>query len=114
MTWASDVPFIRSTFGLGQRDLARVLSVSPATVDRWESGESTPAGLHDEVLRALHGVAISVQGDEDRRRSIAVLVSLGVGALIFYLLTQPELAGVPNPGEGGPPRIPGSYRAGQR
>ena len=85
----SDILFIRSTFGLGPRDLAKVLAVSPATVGRWESDESAPTGLQAEVLRALHNVALNVQGNDNdiQRQRIAGLIHHGIGALIFYLLT---------------------------
>lgn len=88
-----EVRFVRSTFGLGQRGLARVLALSPATVARWEAGESAPAGLQVEVMRALHCVALSVAGDERRRSEIAGAIALGVGSLIVRLLTGP--AGLP-------------------
>lgn len=86
----ADVLFIRTTFGLEPRDLARVLNVSPATVGRWESRESAPTGLQVEVLRALHGVALRVQDDEVQKQAVAGMIALGVGALIFYLLTREE------------------------
>ena len=83
-----DILFIRSTFNLQPRDLAKALNVSPATVTRWESRESVPAGLQAEVLRALHSVALLVQNDEVKKQMIAGLIVLGIGALIFYLLKQ--------------------------
>lgn len=85
---AGEVRFVQSTFDLDRRGLARSLNVSPATVDRWESGESLPAGLHEEVLRALHGVAVRVVSDDARRERIAGLVALGVGALVAYLIRR--------------------------
>lgn len=84
----ADILLIRTTFNLESRDLAKALNVSPATVGRWESGESEPAGLQVEVLRALHLAAVEVQHDEDRRRRMEGLIHLGIGALLFYLLQQ--------------------------
>jgi uncharacterized protein YjeT (DUF2065 family) len=40
------------------------------------------------VLRALHNVAGRVQHDQEQRAMIAGMIALGIGALIFYLLTQ--------------------------
>jgi hypothetical protein len=39
-------------------DLAKAMNVAPNTVHRWEKGENPPTGLQDEVLRALHNVAL--------------------------------------------------------
>jgi transcriptional regulator with XRE-family HTH domain len=89
---ADDVIFIRATFKLEQRDLAKALNVSPATVGRWESGESEPTGLQAEVLRALHNVALQVKDNDVQKQLIAGLIVLGIGALIFYLLKN-ELSG---------------------
>jgi transcriptional regulator with XRE-family HTH domain len=86
----ADILFIRTTFKLEPRDLAKALNVSPATVGRWESGESGPSGLQAEVMRALHSVALKVQGDDIQRERISGLVQLGIGSLIFYLLTLPK------------------------
>jgi transcriptional regulator with XRE-family HTH domain len=84
----AEIAFIRDTFNLDSRTLAKALNVSPATVARWESGESEPTGLQAEVLRALHNVAMKVQDDETQRQAIAGLIVLGIGALIFYLLMR--------------------------
>lgn len=83
-----EVRLVRSTFGLDQRGLARALGLSPATVVRWEAGDSAPVGLQVEVMRALHCVALSVAGDERRRAEVAGAIALGVGSLIFRLLTS--------------------------
>lgn len=88
----ADILFIRSTFSLEQRDLAKALNVSPATVARWESGESAPTGLQAEVLRALHNVALQVKDNEAQKQIVAGLIVLGIGALIFYLLTREQQA----------------------
>lgn len=44
---------IRRALGLSQEAMARLLSVSFATVNRWEGGHSAPIGLASEVYRAL-------------------------------------------------------------
>lgn len=79
---------VRSVLGLSQRELARALGVAPYTVSRWEAGQSPPSGLQLEVLRALHSTALRVQDDQAKVAIVAGLVGLGIGALIFYLLTQ--------------------------
>ncbi len=86
----TEVQFTREVFGLSPRDLAKALNVAPYTVARWEKGENTPTGLQEEVLRALHNTAVHVRqkNDEETAKVIGGLVALGIGALIFYLLTR--------------------------
>jgi transcriptional regulator with XRE-family HTH domain len=87
----AEVRFIRETFGLSQRDLAKALNVAPFTVSRWEAEQgNAPTGLQDEVLRGLHNVALQVhaQNDAARAKVIGGIIALGIGALIFYLLSQ--------------------------
>ena len=90
MVTAQDIGFIRETFQLSQRDLARALNVGGYTVARWEDGTNSPAGLPAEVLRALHETAVRVSSDQDeaKARHVGGLIALGIGALIFYLLTR--------------------------
>src|SRR5262249_12056930 len=87
-----DIRFVRETFGLSQRDLARALNVAPNTVLRWERepGGVSPVGLQAEVLRALHSTALVLkqQRDEAQKQAAGALVGLGIGALIFHLLTR--------------------------
>lgn len=89
---ADQVRYIREVFALSQRDLAKALNVSPATVARWETSSQTgghsPTGLQEEVLRALHNVAIRVHDNETEKQMVSGLIVLGIGALIFYLLTK--------------------------
>lgn len=85
------VRYIRGIFNLSQRDLAKAMSVGPATVARWETsgeGAHSPTGLQSEVLNALHGVAMKVKDDDKEKKRIRGLIVLGIGALIFYLLTN--------------------------
>jgi DNA-binding transcriptional regulator YiaG len=83
---------IREVFKLSQRDLAKALNVSPATVARWEvagqTGGHSPTGLQSQVLEALYGVAEKVRDDEEQKQMIRSRIVLGIGALIFYLLTR--------------------------
>lgn len=80
--------FVCEIFKLSPKDLAKAMNVAPNTVHRWEKGENPPTGLQDEVLRALHNVALKVKDDEAERAMVGGLIALGVGALIFYLLTN--------------------------
>lgn len=80
--------FICEVFNLSPKDLAKALNVAPNTIHRWERGENPPAGLQEEVLRALHNVAMKVKDDEGERAMVGGLIALGIGALIFYLLTN--------------------------
>ena len=85
---AAGVRFVRDVFCLSQRGLAKSMNVAPYTVARWEKGESTPTGLQQEVLVALHGLARQMENAHDAERAAAVgaLIGLGIGALIFSLL----------------------------
>lgn len=85
-----EIAFIRQTFGLEQRDLARALNVAPYTVARWELGGNAPTGLQDEVLRALHSAAVRMKAKKDdaAAKALGGLIALGIGALIFSWLTQ--------------------------
>lgn len=85
-----EVSYIREVFGLSQRDLAKALNVAPYTIVRWETGGTSPSGLQDEVLRALYKTAMETRQkkDDEAAKAIGGLVALGIGALIFYLLTK--------------------------
>lgn len=85
-----ELALVRETFELSQRDLAKALNVAPYTVARWEAGDNEPTGLQEEVLRALHNTAIRTRHDEAAARALGGLIALGIGALIFYLLTREE------------------------
>ena len=87
-----DVKLIRDTFNFSKRDLAKALNVAVFTVTRWESGGTIPSGLQEEVLRALHQTAIYVlrKKDDAMTEMISGKISLGIGALIFYLITESE------------------------
>lgn len=87
----AEIAFIRETFRLSQRDLAKALNVAPFTVARWEAGFNEPTGLQDEVLRALHRTAVETASrTDDSAARVGGLVALGIGALLFYMLTQDE------------------------
>lgn len=84
------IRFMERTFGLDSQELAKALGVAPVTVSRWEQGLNTPTGLQAEVLNGLHNVAMSINQSHDQQRAEFVkgLIVLGIGALIFYLLSQ--------------------------
>ncbi len=90
MTAAKQIQFICNTFSLSQRELAKALNVGPHTVGRWQSGANEPTGLQLEVLRGLYRTAVEVTDNSDEKQAelIGGLVALGIGALIFYLLTK--------------------------
>ena len=81
---------IKNTFGLTNNDLAKSLGVAPITVERWEAGDNKPTGLQSEVLQGLHNVALDVKRKNDAQQAEFVkgLIVLGIGALIFHLLSQ--------------------------
>ena len=88
--WPNEIQEIEEVFNLTSRDLANALNVAPLTVARWESGQSNPTGLQEEVLRALHSTALEVRGQKNAQQAkiIRGLIVLGVGALIYYLLSK--------------------------
>lgn len=87
----AEIEFIRETFNLSQRDLAKALNVAPYTVARWETSANEPAGLQQEVLRALYRTAVETASrTDDSAANVGTLIALGIGALIFYLLTRDE------------------------
>ncbi len=89
----AEIEFIRETFGLSKRELAKALNVAPYTVARWEAGGNAPTGLQQEVLRALHRTAVETAPRTDNSAAnLGGLIALGIGALIYYLLTREELA----------------------
>lgn len=96
-----EIDRIKKAFKLESRDLAKALNVAPYTVTRWEKnqddGGTLPTGLQAEVLQALHNVALETQGkkNEDEAKLIRGLILLGIGALIFYLLTNKKAGPAP-------------------
>lgn len=44
---------IRKKLGLSQEDLARLLNVSCATVNRWEQGKNKPSRLAQQSIEAF-------------------------------------------------------------
>ena len=88
----TEIEFIRRTFSLSQRDLAKALNVAPFTVARWEAAGNAPTGLQEEVLRALHSTAVktAARKNDDAAKEMGGLIALGIGALIFYLLTRDD------------------------
>lgn len=85
---AQQLETILETFQLTKRDLAKAMNVTPYTVARWADGTNAPAGLQAEVLRALHNTALHVEENEEESMHVGGLIALGIGALIFYLLTK--------------------------
>ena len=57
---AGDVARIRNAVNASQNYFARVLNVSPSTVQQWESGAKKPSGLAMKLLRVVekHGLAL--------------------------------------------------------
>jgi transcriptional regulator with XRE-family HTH domain len=52
---ASHLAAIRRKLGLPQEQMARLLGVSFASVNRWEGGQSSPAGPIRDIYLALDG-----------------------------------------------------------
>lgn len=84
------IVYIREVFDLTQRELARALSVTPATVSRWETGAFKPVGLHGEILQALRTAACVLAEDDPRSRRISGLLQLGVGSMLVHTIRLEE------------------------
>lgn len=87
---SNQIIYIEKTLRLTSQDLAKALAVAPITVARWEQGLNVPTGLQSEVLQGLYNLALEVDRDEDGKRADMIngLLLLGIGALIFYLLSR--------------------------
>lgn len=72
--------------------LSKALNVTPWTVNRWlkKTDPNLPTGLQQEVLQGLYNAALEIKKKKDKEaeKTIGALVALGIGALIFYLLTK--------------------------
>ena len=53
MEFASLVKQVRTELGLSQEQLARELSISFSTVNRWENGKSKPSQMAKELFLAF-------------------------------------------------------------
>lgn len=86
-----EINFILDTFHFTPKDLARCLGVAPFSAVRWQSGASTPTGLAEEVLRALHEtvqfLSAGPTGAADVERAGGFL-ALGLGSVLFTALTN--------------------------
>ncbi|MCI0404688.1 MAG: hypothetical protein L0Y74_11445 [candidate division Zixibacteria bacterium] len=86
------IKFIMETFKLDEGGLAKTLNVTPYTVDRWlkKTNPNLPTGLQREVLQGLYNAALEIRRKKDKEaeKAITALVALGIGALIFFLLTK--------------------------
>ncbi|MDR1409720.1 MAG: helix-turn-helix domain-containing protein [Oscillospiraceae bacterium] len=50
MRFADDVKNTRKQMGLSQKDLAKILKVSYASINRWENGKTEPTKLVKSVF----------------------------------------------------------------
>lgn len=80
---------LREKLGLSRGDWARALNVNERTVMRWEDEHTDPGGLALEVMRGI-GNALEEGADPLR---VGRLVSLGIGALIYYRLADDRRGG---------------------
>lgn len=79
---------VRTKLGLTRSEWARALNVNERTVMRWEDEHVDPGGLALEVMRGIHN-ALEEGADPVRTGR---QVSLGIGALIYYRLTDDRRA----------------------
>lgn len=75
---------LRERLGLTRAEWARALNVHERTVARWEEYGTDPGGLASEVMRGIH---IAIDHGVDAKE-VGRLVSLGIGSLLFYGLTN--------------------------
>jgi transcriptional regulator with XRE-family HTH domain len=81
---AASIKSLREAMGLTPTELAKALNIAVFTVRRWETGQNEPTGLQSEVLQALRSV---VGRMPIRARDVGDQLRLGLGAMIFQLLT---------------------------
>jgi hypothetical protein len=74
---------LREQLSLSRVEWARALNTNERTIERWENG-SEPSGLAAEVMRGIQN-ALDEGADPAR---VGRLVGMGIGALIYYGLTN--------------------------
>jgi predicted ATPase/DNA-binding CsgD family transcriptional regulator/DNA-binding XRE family transcriptional regulator len=121
--FAARLRLLRARLGLSQEQLARKLSVSFATVNRWEAGRSRPSPRASQAIAELEAAAdrgprpAGEQGDgqeqepaDDRTAQLPIAQSSFVGreremAEISGLLTRSRLINLTGPGGVGKTRL---------
>jgi putative zinc finger/helix-turn-helix YgiT family protein len=91
-----EVRFLRKETGMSSKELAGLLSVSPVTVSRWESGKEKVGSVSDKLIRMLyvqmmqersHKVCVGVVSDiksikpKESRMSLKIDLSHDIGYL---------------------------------
>jgi predicted ATPase/DNA-binding NarL/FixJ family response regulator/DNA-binding XRE family transcriptional regulator len=117
LSFAERLRLLRARLGLSQEQLARRLSVSFATVNRWEAGRSRPAARAAAAIAELEASASRgqrpAQGQEpaeERTLQLPIAQSSFVGrererAAISELLTRSRLINLTGPGGVGKTRL---------
>lgn len=77
-----DISGLRAKLALNRRDLAHGLGISPATIERWESGAAPLRGAHLDVLG---GISRAIEAGADPE-AVGRELALGLGAMIFHRL----------------------------
>ena len=75
---------MRSALGLSRDQLARITSVTPATVSRWETGAATPTG---SALSRLRQMSATLASPDERDMLLDILAEPGGAATLAALLS---------------------------
>ena len=110
---AERLRLLRARLGLSQEQLARRLSVSFATVNRWEAGRSRPAARAAAAIAGLEASASRAPepaGEPERTTGLPIAQSSFVGrerelAELAGLLTRSRLINLTGPGGAGKTRL---------
>jgi len=78
---------LREMLGINQAQLASMLSVTQASVARWESENNPPTRPSGDAARKLEHLQAAVYAPGERRQLIQLLRESGGGAAVAGLLT---------------------------
>jgi DNA-binding XRE family transcriptional regulator len=86
---AEEVAKIRKRLGIGTREMARLLGVSPAAVSRWERGTLEVAPVYERLLLGLkQAPAERVEKKPNVGAMIAAGAAVAAFAFLAYGLTK--------------------------
>ena len=82
VTYAQKVRWIRRVLRLRQRDLARILNVTPGAICQWERAYFVPEGANQQVIEALYRQAKKKRTGELQKIGDGIVKGLVAGAAI--------------------------------
>ena len=82
VTYAQKVRWIRGVLKLRQKDLARILNVTPGAICQWEKDYFDPEGANRQVIEALYHQAKKKRAGKLREIGDGIVKGLVTGAAI--------------------------------